>query len=157
MGWFPDLIRELPPVLLGVALCLGVFTLLVQKGLVRVGKQNRAISESGRHRAVQTLDLIEEHQLDMPGHWQRYVARRADAGAERGTARVAALEAQVSELKLSNQKTNDSVVRLETKLEGMKEDIAEVKGGLLTLNQTIAENGRRTHQLLGTLLERGKV
>lgn len=170
MEWIIALVKEHPE--LGpLALCVGALLFAFSKGYVHVGKPRRITgktpTESGRHRAVAILDTVADEELDMPGHWQSYVDTRARSKAEsliqekvyplvgEQKARLDRIEPEVALLKVEARETHDSVIRLEGKVEAVRETQAETNAELKTLDATVRENGRRTHELLGTLLGKG--
>lgn len=104
-----------------------------------IPKPNQPKNESGRHRAVQMLDVVEEEELELPANWDQHVRdtvvhkfnnltqEHIYPLIQQNKARLDRLEPIVAELKTESQETHDSVVRQEVVLEGVKTAIKDMR------------------------------
>lgn len=167
MGWVVEF-GEKFPALAGVALCLSIFAALVKAGFITVGKRNKHVmqeTESGRRRAIAIRNLLDEH-VEMPGKWIGTV--RAESKHQAGSvlqgfvnqdfnplqARVGRIEPTVDELRADSKEMQKSITRLEMGLEGVRDGLAEVKADIERMEEAATERSNRTHEMLGTLLNR---
>ena len=153
------------------------------KGLITISLRRKAGQPpdpiSGRRSALlRWREGVQEHDISMPDNWpdsdglkigltphiDERARRLVDQALQKTVIpeidsakfRLGILEPEVAAVKRELRETHDTVIRLDARLDGVKEDLREVKEAMGQINETISENAKRTHQLLGTLLEKGR-